>query len=160
MYTAEFPECCGIDIIANFGNDGFATYPHTKEEIQKYIRPINKTNGLTLIALNEKQVVAFGDIVEAEGFKPLVENFFHPGHMSRITLYGRITFTEEEACKRIKEYKEREKLYSSTLRGTIFSTRPQESTSSVFTNRVLEQPMNAGALTNYGNYFQIVLGQS
>lgn len=156
MYTAEFPKCCGINVIANFGNDGFATYPHTKEEIQKYIRPINKTKGLTLIALNEKQVVAFGDIVEAEGFKPLVENFFHPGHMSHITLYGRITFTEEEACKRIKEYEEREKLYFSMSRQTAFSIWRQESTLSVSTTRVPEQPMNADSLTNFGSYFQVI----
>lgn len=157
MYTTEFPKCCGIDILANFGNDGFFTYSHTREEIQKFIRPINKTKGLTLIALNEQQVVAFGDIVEAEGFKPLVENFFHPGHMSRITLYGRITFTEEEACKRIKEYEERDKRSFSILNQMASSTRQQESTLSVSTIQVPEQRMNAEALTAYGNYFQVTL---
>lgn len=120
MNTYEFPKCCGINVIGGFGNDGFTAYSYSKEDIQKYIRFDFRTKGLTLIALNEKQVIAFGDIVEAEGFKPLVEDFFHPGHMSRITLYGRITFTEEEACKRIKEYEEREKLYSLTLRGMVF----------------------------------------
>lgn len=157
MDTKEFPKCCGIDVIVNFGNDGFFTNPHTKEEIQKFIRPINKTKGLTLIALNEQQVVAFGDIVEAEGFKPLVENFFHPGHMSRITLYGRITFTEEEACKRIKEYEERDKRSFSILNQMASSTRQQESTLSVSTIQVPEQRMNAEALTAYGNYFQVTL---
>lgn len=153
MYTVEFPKCCGIDVLANFGNDGFATYPHTKEEIQKFIRPINKTKGLTLIALNEKQVVAFGDIVEAEGFKPLVENFFHPGHMSRITLYGRVTFTEEEACKRIKEYEERDKRSFSILNQMASSIRQQESTSYVSTTD--ERYSSANRPTPYYQSFAV-----
>jgi len=158
----EFPKCCGIDVVGGFGNDGFAfNHSYTPEKVRDFIRVKSKTKGLTLLALNEKQIPLLEDVVLNEGFNVLVENFFHPGHFSRITLYGRVNFTEKEAKKKIEDQKEfeekcriqREQMhrdqqqYSSTARQTDSLTLRRVSTSSVSTTGY--QPLSSTPRPNY-----------
>lgn len=158
----EFPKCCGIDVLGGFGNDGFPiNHSYTPDEVRDFIKVKSKTKGLTLLALNEKQIPLLEDVVLNEGFNVLVENFFHPGHLSRITLYGRVNFTEKEAKKKIADQKEfeekcriqREQLardqqqYSSTARQTDSLTPRRASTSSASTTGY--QPLSSTPRPNF-----------
>lgn len=163
----EFPKCCGIDVVGGFGNDGFRfNHSYTPDEVRNFIRVKSKTKGLTLLALNEKQIPLLEDIVLNEGFDALVENFFHPGHLSRITLYGRVNFTEKEAKKKIADQKEfeekcriqREQMhrdqqqYSSTARRTDFLTSQHASTLSA--SMTGSQPTSSTLLNSYEDIYQ------
>lgn len=158
----EFPKCCGIDVVGGFGNDGFLiNHSYTPDEVRDFIRVKSKTKGLTLLALNEKQIPLLEDVVLNEGFNVLVENFFHPGHLSRITLYGRVNFTEKEAQKKIKDQKEfeekcriqREQMhrdqqqYSSTVNQTDSLTPRRVSTSYASTTGY--RPLSSTPRPNY-----------
>lgn len=164
----EFPKCCGIDVVGGFGNDGFPfNYSYTPDEVRDFIRVKSKTKGLTLLALNKKQIPLLEDVVLNEGFNVLVENFFHPGHLSRITLYGRVNFTEKEAKKKIADQKEfeekcriqREQMhrdqqqYSSTASQTDSLTPRRASTSSASTTGY--RPLSSTPRPNYATTYAL-----
>jgi len=105
LSLGAFPGCCGIHIVQNFGHT--PTNPGggepTKEEVEKALDYYEAENfhskGLVLIALNTAQKKVFAKTMEKYEFEPVVENFYHPGHRSKITLYARKTHDSENKRK-------------------------------------------------------------
>lgn len=104
MYTDEFPNCCGIKVVNGFGHDGFPSRrSYDIKTIEVYISKKAKEYGLQLIALNDKQIPIIEHVLLKHGFEILVKEFYHPAHDSRITLYGRKSYSEEEVLAKKKE---------------------------------------------------------
>ena len=75
MRSLEFPGCCGIGILCDFGHTRFTTKLHTPtlEEIEEFLKRrvemYKKQKYSMLIAtLNDEQYAVMGDLFKKKGF--------------------------------------------------------------------------------------------
>lgn len=104
MHTQDFPNCCGIMIISDFGwtkvtggdygvlgsdNDPWRKSPPTKEQIEEFVKDCLydfRDYAILMVALNEDQNTELGPIFKKLGFK-MVSQGLNSHHDSQIFLY-------------------------------------------------------------------------
>jgi hypothetical protein len=87
MQAQAFPNCCGIEIVSQFGNtniaidrteytrDDIKKFLKDRENIQKDINPFTGGNNVFIMAtLNNEQFDKIGDIFIEEGYEVLAKN--------------------------------------------------------------------------------------
>jgi hypothetical protein len=86
MKSQEFPQCCGMKILSEFGHTTTAvvTTKYTRDEIKEFIvndRGVSFTRStIQVISLNEQQLKSIGrDLFVELGFK-ISEPMYYPGH--------------------------------------------------------------------------------
>lgn len=87
MKVSDFPFCCGIKLLTNFGNTNTAmdSTAYSKKDVEEWLdnRDYYKRN-LKMIAINSDQVKKLGlRIFKKRGFK-LVHKFHYSGHGNNI----------------------------------------------------------------------------
>lgn len=97
MINRQFDECCGIEIVGDFGGlygetDG-AGRPYDEvhfQKIQNFIEQLilkRPERGMLLATTNAKQIKT-AQLLEKMGFVALVKNFHNPNTNHRVTLWG------------------------------------------------------------------------
>lgn len=90
----SYPTCCGITIVAGFGQRTAAQKLNSSEVDAYRLDLEEKVHtwrgvGLLLIALNTPQIESgVGRIAVEVGFRRIGKYFYHPGHGHNIQLYG------------------------------------------------------------------------
>lgn len=90
-----FPVCCGAEVIGYFGyaknNIGAQFRPPIKEIEEDLAELDNRTGvGFRCLTLASEQREFIEPSLKKFNYKMLVENFYHPGHGSKISLYGKV----------------------------------------------------------------------
>lgn len=93
MTTAAFPFCCGISIIADFGNTNHAlnSKKYTKEEVENFLESRAEFGSygggaFKMIVLNDDQNKLFKGLMKKYGFRCIAKNY-HSSHDSEIFIY-------------------------------------------------------------------------
>lgn len=86
----EFPQCCGIKLLTDFGNTPHARdeNKYTPDQADKFIKTaINNARfenlSMVMITLNNDQMKVFKSVIKENGFKTVCKNF-HENHNSTI----------------------------------------------------------------------------
>lgn len=94
LHIHEFPICCGIKIITNFGNSGagggnaYMTPKYADLSLKEYINTYKNSVGLLMVALNNRQVEAgYEKVLLDNNFEVTNSATYHPGHGHYITTY-------------------------------------------------------------------------
>ncbi len=97
----SFPVCCGAEVLGHFGyaknNIGAQRRPPIAET-EADLKEADEQNhvGLKVLTLASEQREHIEPSLKKFGYKLLVENFYHPGHRSRISLYGKVMHPTQE----------------------------------------------------------------
>jgi len=108
------PGCCAIRVLTDFGNGRHSsTHPYLPDQIEKELINIIKMGvanpesslyatapassyGMALVALASEQVAYAQAALDKLGFKLLADRFYHPGHGSYVSLYGRASYDADQ----------------------------------------------------------------
>ena len=89
MRSRDFPSCCAINLMTDFGytRTAYYTKEHSKEEIQEFIKDSMRLNRrIHMIVLNSEQLKKIGRKTFTElGFKIQLLGLY-TGHMNKIYL--------------------------------------------------------------------------
>lgn len=106
MEYYNFPQCCGIKILAKFGHTEFSSHPinHTPEEVNNYLKKeIDYTKKITkqailMATLNDSQLNVLKDVFIENDFE-ISNSFYHPNHNTNIYILTRKMFNKEDYGK-------------------------------------------------------------
>ena len=94
MKVKSFPLCCAAMVFTDFGHTektGGTSIKFSKEQISKWIKHnvhIFRRSSFIVIALNNEQDKAIGDVIREFGFR-CVANEWYSGHKDYVKLYVR-----------------------------------------------------------------------
>lgn len=84
MKVTYFPDCCGINILSQFGNTLTAMdrTEYTKEDVRDFLKKqaknevfgFSQQNAFEIVTLNNEQFNKIGDIFIEEGFEVIAQN--------------------------------------------------------------------------------------
>lgn len=98
IYEAVFGGCCGIRILYGLGKSitaGLRNDESVKSVLDEVAGYDGKDVSMLLIALNQDQIPIYGAGLGALGYFPVVNEAWHPGHDSKITLYARVSYPNQ-----------------------------------------------------------------
>lgn len=97
MRSREFPTCCGINLLTEFGNTSTAINDtnYTVEQVDAFLKkhntPYNKA--LNMIVLNNEQREKLKKVLYDNGYRlTRLKGYYHPAHQTEIFIYIRENF--------------------------------------------------------------------
>ena len=89
MEATEFPKCCGLEILTDFGNTDTALNKtaYTDKEVENFLK--TRPYLTTIVALNSDQYNKLKKVFWKNGYKQ-ISKFHHTGHGKNIHLMLKI----------------------------------------------------------------------
>lgn len=131
---SDYPQCCGIKILSSFGwstTNPNCAGPRDLELMEEDLKALSnyKSFGLFLVAISDEQKPHVEYLLKKYEYRPIIKDFFHPGHHKNITLYARVLHNQNATKVDYQDYGTVKEPPSKVVRASTTKPRSTSTTS-------------------------------